>query len=319
MTSCLICKKEVKTKNQCSRCGKPAHQDCLIKEGDKHFCDLCFTNKKYDKEEIVLPEVIRRSHIQTFIDCEYQSYMEIIKGYEQPENIYAKVGIDVHEIIETIPHQHEAEDAFRGIFSGLDDSWFKDEEQKEKLRLRGMDSIDTYFGIRDDIGTSDVLEKKLIFDIGVGLPKVSTTVDRIDVYKDHVEVLDWKTGNVAVGKKLSTDMQVPLYIHGVEQEYNLPVSKFTLYYLSENKKRVYERLHDDVFGCKVNKRVYEVKISDFVKQTQSIFNRMKKGDFQITKDPKSMYFTCKMCHIKARGLCEGADIQTWGTGTKKGW
>lgn len=319
MKKCKICRTEMKKENNCDRCSKPAHQSCMIKDGEKYYCDLCFTNKQYDKEEIVLPDVIRRSHIQTYLDCEYKSYMELIKGYEQPENIYAKIGIDVHEIIETIPEKNEAIERFREIFDGLDDSWFYDEKQKEKLETRGYDSIDTYYEIKDDIGVGDLLEKKIVFSVGDGLPKVSTTVDRIDIHDNHIDVLDWKTGNVAVGKKLSTDIQVPLYIYGVEQELEKPVSKFTLYYLSENKKRIYEHMHGDIYGCKVNKRTYEIKLSDTVKKVQNVFNRMLNNDFEITGDPKKMHFTCKMCHIKARGLCEGADVQTWGSTVKKGW
>lgn len=309
----------MKKEKKCNRCGKIAHQSCLVNEGGEYYCDLCFVNKKHDKVVVELPDVIRRSHIQTFLDCEYKSYHEIVLGYEQPENIYAKIGIDVHEIIETVPDKYEATEKFKEIFGGLDDSWFLDDKQKDKLESRGYDSIDTYYDIKDDIGKGDLLEKKIIFSVGTDLPKVSTTVDRIDIFDKHIEVLDWKTGNVAVGKKLSSDIQVPLYIYGVEQELKKPVSKFTLYYLSENKKRIYEHMHGDVYGCKVNKRTYEVKLSDTVKQVQNVFNRMRNNDFEITGDPKKMHFTCKMCHVKARGLCEGADVQTWGSGVKKGW
>ena len=61
----------------------------------------------------------------------------------------------------------------------------------------------------------------------------------------------------------------------------------------------------------VGKRKYNINIQDAVRKVQHVFSQINKGNFNIPSDGKSMYYRCKMCHVKAKGLCEGADIQAW--------
>ena len=42
-----------------------------------------------------IPDVIRRSHIETYRSCPYKFYMEVIKGMEQGDTIYTKMGTDL--------------------------------------------------------------------------------------------------------------------------------------------------------------------------------------------------------------------------------
>ena len=126
-----------------------------------------------------------------------------------------------------------------------------------------------------------------------------------------LEVVDWKTGGVMVGKALSSDLQPPLYIKAVQENYDIKVRNFTLHYLSESKARVYERVNDDNYICTVGKREYKINITDTVKKVQHIFSQIKKGNFNIPVNAKDMYFTCKICHVRKAGQCEGAEMQVW--------
>ena len=50
--------------------------------------------------EFEVPDVVRRSYIKQYDDCPYQFYMEHSKGIKQEANIYAQMGIDLHELFE---------------------------------------------------------------------------------------------------------------------------------------------------------------------------------------------------------------------------
>ena len=50
-------------------------------------------------------------------------------------------------------------------------------------------------------------------------------MDAVIEGENGLELLDWKTGQVMVGKKLSSDLQAPLYIYGVMKHLNRHVEK----------------------------------------------------------------------------------------------
>jgi RecB family exonuclease len=147
-------------------------------------------------------------------------------------------------------------------------------------------------------------------------------MDRIDEVNGELEVIDYKTGNVLVGKQLSEDMQVPLYIYVIKNHFKKPVRKFTLYYLEENKERVFERKTDDIYVCTVGKKHYEVSLRETVKEVKKTLSNMQKGKFSIPSNFKAMYFKCKICPLKREGGCEGAEKESWkqmNPGSKFSW
>jgi RecB family exonuclease len=161
-----------------------------------------------------------------------------------------------------------------------------------------------------------VTEEDIYFDVGVGLPQARITMDRLDLVDGMIDIIDYKTGNVLVGKKISSELQPPMYIRAVQQKYKYPVRKFHLHYLAEGKERVYHRIDDDNYVCTVRKREYHVNITEKMKEVQQIFSKIVGGKFNIPQDTKSMFFACKMCHHKTEGRCRGADEESW---YQKGW
>jgi len=327
MRICNSCQTEI-TKEQktvkCEVCDKTIHKECAINKGGT-FCDVCYlakseelTNPTFDKS--LIPDVIRRSHIQTYIDCPFKFYNEVILGHKQPENIYAQIGIDTHELFDHASNatKYIKEDMYRDYkakFDAYPDSLFETiigDATKEDMYKRGTDSIETFYNILPNLPFMPYqTEQTLIFDIGSEFPNVQATSDRIDMVDGELEVQDWKTGNVMVGITLSHDIQAPLYIYSIKKKYNIPVRKFTFYYLKDNKTRTFERVNADDYICTVNKRIYKINLTDAIRQVQHVFSQINKGNFNIPSDGRKMYFHCKMCHIKQLGLCEGADIQSW--------
>ena len=295
--------------------------DCAIMD-EGAMCDTCYTDKFNEKEELSfeLPDVIRRSYIKEYDDCPYKFYAHQALGIEQEPNIYALMGIDLHELFErgskeSNYKQHEMLRDFKEIFTSYDEEIFEGlygSTTKEDMYEKGYQSIVTFYDTIYNLpGTLHSAEKTYQFSVGEDLPLVQATIDRVDMVDGQLEVMDWKTGGVMVGKALSSDMQPPLYIAAVQKEYGITVRKFTLYYLSENKSRTYERINDDNYVCRVGKREYKINITDSIRKVQHIFSQIKKGNFNIPVNAKNMYFTCKMCHVKKAGKCEGADTQVW--------
>lgn len=281
------------------------------------YCDLCQTHAGKPTQGYTLPDVIRRSHIELYRKCPYSFYLEVIKGQASPHTIYTQLGVDLHDLFDEHANQDvkmvhgEMISRFVDVWSTYTDELF-DDVDRNKMWLRAMTSIDTFYSIAQNLPrTPYVTEEKIQFSVGEGLPQVSITMDRVDEVAGELELLDWKTGKVMVGKNLCYDMQAPLYIHAVRTHYKKPVRKFTFYYVNENKFRTFERVTDDVYRCTVGKKDYDISIIDTLREVNTIFSRIKNGDFNVPNDARGMFFTCKMCHQRANGSCKGIDEQAW--------
>jgi hypothetical protein len=322
MKRCSSCNTEIKDNDKtvkCQLCSNEIHRDCAINDGGT-FCDVCYVNKNTiseAKREYDIPKVIRRSHIETYKTCPFKFFQEVIQGNPMPDNIYTRLGIDLHELFERGSRDSEFNqnlmlEEFEKLFANYPKTLFADDKQRENMYTRGIDSIETFYHVIADMPEAYDVEVKTEFSVGKNLPKVSATFDRINLVDGELEVIDWKTGNVLVGKKLSSDLQAPIYIHGVKETYGLPVRKFTFYYLKDNKVRVYERTENpNEYVCQVGKRKYIINIEDMIKEVQKLFSQIMNHNWNIPMDTRKMYFPCKMCHIKEQGLCDGADIQIW--------
>ena len=151
-----------------------------------------------------IPEVIRRSYIETYKQCPYKFYQSVIKGNEMPFSIYIILGIDLHDLFDKAEKDFsytmvEMKQEFEDIFNKYEPILF-DGVDKFAMYKRGLDSIDTFYSLIKDMPKPYRSEEKLEFSVGNDLPKVSCTLDRINLVDGELEVCDWKTGNVMVGK-----------------------------------------------------------------------------------------------------------------------
>lgn len=272
---------------------------------------------------INIPDVIRRTYIETYRSCPHKFLKEVIEGHEQPPTSYTQIGIDLHEIFEyacksrVVYNKEYATQIMEMKFNDYPDDLFSSgfaSDNRTDMWERTLNSISTFFDVvLPSLPTVPfTTEETIEFSVGEDLPNVQFTMDRIDEVDGELEMHDWKTGRVMVGQKLSTDLQAPLYIYGTQKHFEKPVRKFTFYYLNENKIRVFERSTEDpnVYICKVNKREYKINLTDGVREIQRVFSQIKKGNFNIPQN-KSMHFACKVCHLSKQGKCEGADMQSW--------
>lgn len=328
--NCFLPIADARKETKCSICNKPLHKDCAIKDGAS-FCDVCYTVKEEGgetlKEDIKVPDVIRRSYIEEYRTCPYSFYLNVIKGVEKESSSFAQIGIDLHELFsQACLHQYtsaeEIQNVYKNIYDKYEDKLFEQdlhlykdmslEDFKSKMWKQSCDAIDTFFNVLDTLQfDAYAIEENILFSVGESLPKVSITMDRVDEVNGELEVSDWKTGAVKVGQALSHDLQTPLYINAIREHYKKPVRKFTFYYLPENKVRTWERVDNDNYKCIVNKREYRINITDAIREVQSVFAQIIKGNFNIPRDTKKMYFSCKTCYYKRSGNCQGADTESW--------
>jgi hypothetical protein len=311
-------------KKTCQNCQTNLHAECAIEDGGT-FCDLCYVTRKENEpvKTISIPDVIRRTYIETYRSCPHKFFKEVIEGHEQPPTSYTQIGIDLHEIFEEACKSKVVYDKEYAIsimelkFNDYPEELFSSgfaSDNREDMWQRTLNSIDTFFDIvlpslpHIPFTTEETIE----YSVGEDLPKVQFTMDRIDEVDGELEMHDWKTGRVMVGQKLSSDLQAPLYIYGTQLHFQKKVRSFTFYYLNENKIRVFERdtQDPDRYVCRVGKREYYIRLSDGVKEIQRVFSQIKKGNFNIPQN-KSMHFQCKVCHLQKQGLCQGSDIESW--------
>lgn len=325
--SCANCFSPIadrRKETRCSSCSKPLHKDCAINDGGT-FCDVCYTVREEEPMahiEFEMPESIRRSYIETYEECPYKFLKQVIEKNEAKPTCYTQVGIDLHQLFDKATNdrsykQEKMEHDFYMLYwNQYNDSLFETQELKEKMEERSNKSIEVFYKTIEDMPPPFATEQTILYSISdePDIPKVQFTMDLIIECEDgELELHDWKTGNVMVGKKLSSDLQAPIYIYGVQEHFKRPVKRFVFHYLNEEKTRVFERnpINPDEYICRVLKREYKISLKEKITKVKHIFSRIKNKDFRIPTDTRSMYFTCKMCGVREQGLCRGADEEAW--------
>lgn len=335
MSLCANCFTELgESKIECDSCGAEMHMSCknTCEKCEKTLCDECALEGKHcndekDEEPANQIDKIRRSHIELYKTCPYAFYLEVIKGVKSPTSSFAQIGIDLHDLFEQaclgeIENSKEMLAQYTDIWNNYEDTLFakdvnlyKDMDVprlRTKLWEQSVTGIERFFNILPTLPKEPfATEEQIIFSINDDMPNVSITMDRIDKVDGELEILDWKTGKAMVGKKLSSDLQAPLYIYAVKQHYNMPVRKFTFYYLKDDSVRTFERESDDIYVCKVRSNEYRVSLTETIREVKSIFSRIKNEEFNVPRNTKRMYFKCKMCGFKDVDYCKGADMQIW--------
>lgn len=315
--NCLMTLKHPNRNATCQSCESPLHTECAINDNGT-YCDTCYANgESKPKLRFTIPSVIRRSYIELYRKCPFAFYNEVILGFSAPPTMYTQVGIDLHTLFDQASHGHikskkDMAQDFQAIFDMYPESLFPTEADEEKMWIRGLSCIDTFFEILPSFPkTPYATEETLQLYIGEDLPIMQITMDRIDLIDGMLEVIDYKTGGVMVGMKISSDLQAPLYINAIQAHYKIPVRKFVFYYLETGKTRTFNRIDEQNYECTVNKRTYPINLTDALREVNKIFMHIKNQQFNVPKDYKSLYWQCNNCHHKDEGRCEGAENESW--------
>ena len=307
----------------CSRCGEVMHKDCATVKCScgEVLCDVCFLShekcKTCEEEAVVKLDTIRRSHIELYARCPYAFELEVVKGLGHAQTIYTQSGIDLHDMFDEYS-KHDNGDALEMFEIFMEKyeqhyprEWYNETyATREKMIERYKRNIDGFLALRSTLPKPLITEEKVFLNVGDNLPTVNITMDRIDEEDGELVLGDYKTGKVMVGKKFTTDLQVPLYIKCVKSHYGKPVKRFDLYYTGEGKIRSFIRdeSNHDLYSVTVNKRIYTVSLDATVKEVRTRLDKITKGLFNI--DPHQKQYDCRSCQFFEK-QCAGVDTETW--------
>lgn len=314
MSLCVMCKKELTWENKtlCVKCGAEICDECS--QANKFKCEKCA-----DKSKIKIPDVIRRSSIEDYKSCPYYFKLHVIDGHEPRQHVLARLGSDLHDLYE---HLQRGDIEFADIQSQIDwilaniEEDYPDEDMR-KLEEKIEVCNKNFLKLLPTLTNKPVaFEERIYFPIAKDLPKVTIAYDRLEEDENgDLHIIDWKTGKIMSGKKLTTDLQPALYLKAVEHQYGKMPKSFRLVYLGDTdkygnyKERIFNSIDGNKFVCKVGKKEYIQDITEQIKVVQKLFSQIKQGKFSIPTKPD--YFKCKMCDFKSKGLCNGNDVQNW--------
>lgn len=313
MNKCKQCKVELTWENKtiCVKCGVEICEDCSMK--NKFKCEKCV-----DKLKIKIPDVIRRSSIEDYRSCPYYFKLHIIDGNEPRQNVLARLGSDLHDMYESIQrgelHIEDVENKSNEIINKIQEDY--PGEDIDRLWDRTNTCNESFLKLLPTLNKAIQFEERIEFEIGKDLPKVTIAYDRLEEDENgDLHIVDWKTGKVMSGKKLTTDLQPALYLKAVESKYGKMPKSFKLIYVGDTdkqgnyKERTFTSIDGNKFVCKVGNKEYIQDITEQIKVVQKLFAQIKQGKFSIPQKPD--YFKCKMCDFKTKGLCDGNDTQNW--------
>ncbi|MEF9968684.1 MAG: PD-(D/E)XK nuclease family protein, partial [Longicatena sp.] len=263
-------------------------------------------------------EVVRRSHIELFKKCQHAFNLEVIKEVKQENNAYALHGIILHEIfdkyskLENISRDDLANE-FKERYTNempRDNHSFKEKPLLyDQLYEKGFDAIDGFLAFYNQISLPYITEENIIFELEEGLPKVSITMDRVDKEGENLHMLDYKCGKTFTGKKLSEDLQVPLYCHAIKLKYGIYPASFTFLFVSEGKERRYLLRNGNEYVCTVKKKEYVINVDEKIEEVKYLLKEIQKGEGNTMCGD---FWHCEnMCYYKKNGICNGGSSHIW--------
>lgn len=338
--------------SKCKTCGNPLHDACVNECHDcgAKLCDKCSATNKFRCEDCnddtndaksLSVEYLRRSDIEDYEECPYKVFCKLDNGLESLGNIYSKAGVDLHDLFDRASKgrlgarvgDHETRNKlfqeWDGVFRRYETQEFEGcqrkltvDEFKESMYQKGRRCIQNYWEWEQKQPAPWKTEETLFNKFDESLPSARITFDRINPIpgSDMYELIDYKTGKPIVGKALSSNLQAPLYILNVENEYNIKIKRFVFVFLDGNGKgslvtRIFERVDDDKFECKVGSRTYTISLQETVRRIKKVFSRIMNNDWNIPQNV-NLWKCDNQCEIPKRGLCEGGTAQSWNNAWK---
>lgn len=295
--------------NYCMECEAPLTDTEAL--ASRHICNTCLDEVKCSVE------VVRRSYIEDYKKCPYQFKLQAIDGKEGDSNAYAENGILLHDLFDLATmdklNEKEITELFDKRFEEEVKTFTPHQEEgglKEILYKKGIVAIEQFVEYNNNEVVPLATEQKIVYSIGEDLPKIQITCDRINKHEDGLELVDYKTGSVIVGKQLQSELQIPTYILAVKEHYGeLPI-RFKLLFLSEKKERVYHKLDNNTYMCKVGNREYKIFLDEKIKEVTDIFKQIRKGRFHIPAGELSPWYCKNRCAMYEK-YCMGVEDQPW--------
>ncbi len=232
------------------------------------------------------------SAFTTYKECGVKFYYKYVRGfsYEEDENkLPFEFGNVVHAAFERLYSEnggrpYRDENAIKSSFVRI----FRDEVRRSSNSSPSLELRAEYFlerildsgFFKDEVllGPDKVITEWMVSKVINGITVVAR-IDRIDLYQDHVDVIDYKTGTVSGKINLFKPyhVQIPLYGLLVEKEFDKPIGFLGYYdfkgFLSGYDAPVRIRVNVDraAFERDLNETICEILDAgqDFVRNTKA--------------------------------------------------
>jgi RecB family exonuclease len=181
------------------------------------------------------------SAISTYLNCPLQYRFQYLEGRPQLPSPALSFGSSLHSALEWLysvptpdPYPLDA------LLEHLEECWVSDgydsAEEEARYFLQGKSTLALYY--RNHVANNPAgfripaaLEHKFVIDLG--FCDLSGVIDRLD--RDDCggfEIVDYKTNRrLPPTRRLSEDLQLPLYQIAAQRIWEVPVSKVTFHYL----------------------------------------------------------------------------------------
>jgi DNA helicase II / ATP-dependent DNA helicase PcrA len=111
--------------------------------------------------------------------------------------------------------------------------WYTDDDQREKYRAQGAESLKGFYKlVKKDPPAPFAIEQG--FTCKFGKVVLKGRIDRMDVFEDGIEIIDYKTGKPKVKLTKDDKEQLLLYQLAARDVLGLNVKKLTFHYLQDN-------------------------------------------------------------------------------------
>jgi len=181
------------------------------------------------------------SQISMFESCpkqyEYRYYFEL----QTPPHHAFTFGQSIHKTLRDFEQQAlvekkalNLEELLRIYNRNFDQSGYESKEHKEKRFQEGQEYLKMYFAKgRETLGKPLMLEKN--FRILVGETALIGFIDRIDEKDGHLEIVDYKTGQLQTLEEVSKNEQLFLYILASKKAFGLDIDSAGLYFIEDGQ------------------------------------------------------------------------------------
>lgn len=245
-----------------------------------------------NKKILYLPK-LSYSQIDTFSSCPLKYQFRYLFQIPAPIGVHATFGVSIHNTLKSFyeelrHHPNTTNEDLTPLLSDLyNKSWiglgYESRAVQEDQKQRGLKMLINYYKKEQDaLGKVAFIEEP--FSLKLGNLTISGRIDRIDKLEDGTyEVIDYKTGKV--DKNIKNNLQLSLYALACRDVLKIPVSKLSLYFISELEKVSTTRNEKEMEKC--------------TEEVLAVASEMSHSDFA-----PSPGFQCRYCEYRL--ICPSA-------------
>ncbi|MDD3414838.1 MAG: PD-(D/E)XK nuclease family protein [Lachnospiraceae bacterium] len=321
---CVNCSYEINNEEAlCSNCGQPMHSDCVQQcvNCGKYLCDLCASKLKWKCNDCVVDiysmDFISSTMFEAYLKCPFmfKELFVVNKNVEMP-NKWSRIGQELHSLFDKWSYKDDKNSKtmiteFIQQYQTINKDLFDNEEDYTNFFDTSCKSIRNWIKSEEQYSKPLYTEKQHFVKLHDDLPQVRVTIDRINGDEGNAsewDVQDYKTGRVYTAEQLRENIQLPTYAMAIKTIYGALPKYLRLRFTQHNKERLYVRLDDDTYECKVPRGgTYTISLNKTLDKMVDIYSNIKKDSFK--PNISNIYFCDNFCPLMKEGKCSSLNTK----------